>query len=85
ARTIVFGEIGLAGEIRSVPLCDQRLAEAARLGFTRAVLPAQNAAQLAAATAGLERRSREDQDDRGERAALELVPVDRLVTALAQM
>ncbi|HZJ66770.1 MAG TPA: magnesium chelatase domain-containing protein, partial [Kofleriaceae bacterium] len=68
ARTIVFGEIGLAGEIRAVPLCDQRLAEAARLGFTRAVLPAQNAAQIAAATAGLE-----------------LVPVDRLVTALAQM
>jgi len=68
AHTIVFGEIGLAGEIRAVPLCDQRLAEAARLGFTRAVLPAQNAAQVAAATAGLE-----------------IVSVDRLVTALAQM
>ena len=64
----MFGEIGLAGEIRAVPLCDQRLAEAARLGFTRAVLPAQNAAQLAGSTAGLA-----------------VVPVDRLVTALAQM
>jgi DNA repair protein RadA/Sms len=67
AHTIVFGEIGLAGEIRAVPLCDQRLAEAARLGFSRAVLPAQNAAQLSGAT------------------GLEVVPVDRLVTALAQM
>jgi DNA repair protein RadA/Sms len=46
ARTVVFGEIGLAGEIRAVPLCEQRLAEAARLGFQRAVLPAQNAARL---------------------------------------
>jgi len=47
ARTVVFGEIGLAGEIRAVPLCEQRLAEAARLGFTRAIVPAQNAKQLA--------------------------------------
>src|SRR5215475_3063702 len=42
AHTIVFGEIGLAGEIRAVPLCDQRLAEAARLGFRRAIVPVQN-------------------------------------------
>ena len=43
ARTVVFGEVGLAGEIRAVTLCEQRLAEAARLGFTRAIVPAQNA------------------------------------------
>jgi DNA repair protein RadA/Sms len=53
ARTIVFGEVGLAGEIRAVPLCEQRLAEAARLGFARAIVPAQNAAR-AVDRAGLE-------------------------------
>jgi DNA repair protein RadA/Sms len=52
-HTIVFGEVGLAGEIRAVPLCEHRLAEAARMGFRRAVLPAQNAARLEHA-AGME-------------------------------
>jgi DNA repair protein RadA/Sms len=42
----VFGEVGLAGEIRAVPLCEQRLAEAARLGFRRAIVPAQNATRI---------------------------------------
>jgi DNA repair protein RadA/Sms len=46
ARTIVFGEVGLAGEIRAVALCEQRLAEAARLGFRRAIVPAHNARRL---------------------------------------
>src|SRR5690606_6596920 len=46
AKTVMFGEVGLAGEIRAVPLCEQRLAEAARLGFTRALLPRQNHARL---------------------------------------
>jgi DNA repair protein RadA/Sms len=46
AKTVVFGEVGLAGEIRAVPLCEQRLAEASRLGFTRALLPIQNRARL---------------------------------------
>ncbi|HEY1555679.1 MAG TPA: DNA repair protein RadA [Kofleriaceae bacterium] len=46
AHTVVFGEVGLAGELRAVTLCEQRLAEAARLGFTRAILPAQNARRL---------------------------------------
>ena len=45
-RTVVFGEIGLAGEIRAVTLCEQRLAEAARLGFCRALIPVQNANRL---------------------------------------
>lgn len=44
-RAVVFGEIGLAGEIRAVTLCEQRLAEAARLGFSRAIVPAQNASR----------------------------------------
>jgi DNA repair protein RadA/Sms len=45
-HTVMFGELGLAGEIRAVTLCEQRLAEAARLGFRRAIVPAQNARRL---------------------------------------
>ncbi|MFC7961195.1 DNA repair protein RadA [Rhodococcoides kroppenstedtii] len=37
--TVVLGEVGLAGEVRRVAGVDRRLAEAARLGFTRAVVP----------------------------------------------
>jgi len=36
---VVFGEVGLAGELRSVGRTEQRLREAAKLGFCRAVLP----------------------------------------------
>jgi DNA repair protein RadA/Sms len=43
ARTLVLGEVGLAGEVRAVSQPEIRLAEAARLGFDRAVLPAANA------------------------------------------
>jgi DNA repair protein RadA/Sms len=46
AKTVVFGEVGLAGEIRAVTLCEARLAEAARLGFTRALIPRQNHARI---------------------------------------
>ncbi len=38
-RTVVVGEVGLAGEVRAVPQVEKRLAEAARLGFGRAVVP----------------------------------------------
>ena len=37
---VVFGEVGLAGEVRAVPGIRQRIAEAARLGFTHALVPA---------------------------------------------
>lgn len=37
--TVVFGEIGLAGELRSVSHIESRVSEAYRLGFTRCVLP----------------------------------------------
>jgi DNA repair protein RadA/Sms len=36
---VVFGELGLAGEVRMVPGCDRRLAEAWRAGFTAALVP----------------------------------------------
>ncbi|HVK89293.1 MAG TPA: DNA repair protein RadA [Kofleriaceae bacterium] len=67
AKTVVFGEVGLAGEIRAVTLCEARLAEAARLGFTRALIPRQNHGRI--------------EDSFG----LELVPIDRLQTALGEL
>ncbi len=39
-KTIFMGEIGLAGELRSIPNCRQRLSECERMGFTRCVVPA---------------------------------------------
>lgn len=39
---LAFGEIGLAGEIRAVSNCEQRLREALRLGFKRCVIPRHN-------------------------------------------
>ncbi|MDR7519812.1 MAG: DNA repair protein RadA [Armatimonadota bacterium] len=38
-RAVIIGEVGLAGEVRSVPQLGKRLAEASRLGFERAVVP----------------------------------------------
>lgn len=51
ARSLVFGEIGLAGELRAVTQADVRLAEAARLGFQKAILPAACLTKLAAPAA----------------------------------
>ncbi|MDX1519177.1 MAG: DNA repair protein RadA, partial [Gammaproteobacteria bacterium] len=39
---VVFGEIGLAGEIRPVQNGEDRLKEAEKHGFTRAIIPAGN-------------------------------------------
>lgn len=39
ARLIAFGELGLGGEVRAVSHVDYRVKEAARLGFTRILLP----------------------------------------------
>jgi DNA repair protein RadA/Sms len=39
ANAVVIGEVGLAGDLRRVTGMDRRLAEAARLGFTTAVVP----------------------------------------------
>ena len=41
-RTVVFGEIGLTGEVRGVPQAAARVAEAKRLGFARAIVPKDN-------------------------------------------
>ncbi|MCB1806402.1 MAG: DNA repair protein RadA, partial [Candidatus Competibacteraceae bacterium] len=40
---IVFGEVGLAGEVRPVPNGEERLKEAAKHGFKRAIVPQANA------------------------------------------
>ena len=37
--TVVFGEVGLSGEVRSVSQASQRIAEAAKLGFKKVILP----------------------------------------------
>lgn len=41
-NVIAFGEIGLAGEIRAVSCCEQRVAEAYRLGFEKCIIPFNN-------------------------------------------
>ena len=46
ARTVVCGEIGLAGEVRAVGHMEQRLRESRRLGFTRFLLPASTWRQM---------------------------------------
>ncbi len=42
AKLVVFGEVGLAGEIRPAPRGQERLKEAAKLGFTHAIIPLAN-------------------------------------------
>ncbi|MDN5325358.1 MAG: hypothetical protein PWP41_53 [Moorella sp. (in: firmicutes)] len=42
SRTLVLGEVGLAGEVRAVNQLQRRIEEAARLGFNRFIIPAGN-------------------------------------------
>lgn len=44
--TLVIGEIGLGGELRSVSSCEQRIKEAERLGFKRCIIPKHNLTTL---------------------------------------
>jgi DNA repair protein RadA/Sms len=48
-KLVVFGEIGLAGEVRPAPRGQERLREAAKLGFRRALIPRANAPKQAIA------------------------------------
>lgn len=41
-KTVIFGEVGLSGEVRAVSQAEQRVSEAYKLGFTTVVLPASN-------------------------------------------
>lgn len=45
-HTIIFGEVGLSGEVRGVNMAGQRVKEAAKLGFTICILPATNASNI---------------------------------------
>lgn len=45
-RTIVFGEVGLSGEVRAVSMAQQRVQEAKKLGFTRVLLPRSSMEQV---------------------------------------
>ncbi|KAA8821309.1 DNA repair protein RadA [Bifidobacterium vespertilionis] len=70
--TCAIGEISLTGQIRPVPRLEHRLAEAARLGFTRAVVPV------------MRRRGRSSHDA-AHTAGLEILQVDSLRDALATL
>ena len=54
AGTVLIGELGLGGQLRAVGQLELRLQEAARLGFTRAVVPRGSGLARAAAGLGLE-------------------------------
>ena len=41
-KMVVFGEVGLSGEVRSVNMAEQRIREAGKLGFTHCVVPRSN-------------------------------------------
>ena len=47
SSSLLFGEVGLTGEVRGVNLAEQRVTEAEKMGFTTCVLPASNLRQLA--------------------------------------
>ena len=38
-KTIVFGEVGLSGEVRAVSMPEQRISEAKKLGFETCIIP----------------------------------------------
>lgn len=46
SKTICFGEVGLVGEVRAVNLSEQRVIEAAKLGFNRCIMPEVNSRKL---------------------------------------
>lgn len=50
---IAFGEVGLSGELRSVPRAKARVIEAARLGFTKCIVPKSCLKQLSALPDGI--------------------------------
>jgi DNA repair protein RadA/Sms len=68
ANTVVFGEIGLSGEVRQVSQIDARLKEAAKLGFTQAITP---------------RRKRSENDDESRTAPLAVREVGQLTDLVA--
>jgi DNA repair protein RadA/Sms len=70
-KLVAFGEVGLAGEVRPVQRGQERLKEAAKLGFTKAIVPRGNAPKAPKAPG---QKSLE---------GIELVAVERLEQAVA--
>jgi DNA repair protein RadA/Sms len=70
-KLIVFGEVGLAGEVRPVQGGQMRLKEAAKLGFTKAIVPKANAPKSNSPQAKV--------------IGLEVIAVERLEQALKQL
>ncbi len=52
-NAVVFGEVGLSGEVRHVPYIEKRLAEAKKLGFEGAIGPTQKSGKKAAGLYGI--------------------------------
>lgn len=46
AKTVCFGEVGLTGEIRAVTMAEQRIREAAKMGYTVCILPEVQAKEI---------------------------------------
>ncbi len=67
--TLFIGETGLGGEIRAVSHIEQRISEAARLGFKKVVIPKQNAKKLSKSISEM----------------IEIVPVDYLLSAVKEL
>ena len=66
SKTVVFGEVGLSGEVRSVSMSAQRIKEAEKLGFERVILPASCMKAL----------------EKNTRSKIELVPVRNVRDAI---
>jgi DNA repair protein RadA/Sms len=73
---VAFGELGLSGEVRSVPRAKERLAEAEGMGFLRAVIPF---AQVPSGHEGSEKRSRAN----GAALALGVKTIEQALAVLA--
>ncbi|MBR0599152.1 DNA repair protein RadA [Sinanaerobacter chloroacetimidivorans] len=54
AKTLAIGEIGLTGDLRSVQNADRIVKEAARMGFTKVILPNKNATKLCEVPGGIQ-------------------------------
>ncbi|RKY32466.1 MAG: DNA repair protein RadA [Candidatus Omnitrophota bacterium] len=77
ADTVFLGEVGLAGEVRSISQAALRINEAAKLGFRRCLLPRNNYKNLEHSFAG----GRSDKSKKKEN--IELIPVSSLKEALS--
>lgn len=46
SRTVVFGEVGLTGEVRAISQTEMRIKEASKMGFSRCLMPKNNVSRL---------------------------------------